>query len=317
MRIVVTGAAGFIGSHLCEQLANLGHQVIGIDSFNEDYPVSIKEQNVIHMMRLGVKLERLDLACDSLETALSNADMVYHLAAQSGLSSHVSPAMYRRNNPLATEALLKACSALSFPPFFVHISTSSVYGRCATGTETSVVNPISDYGSSKLAAEQIALEYSQKNKVIACAMRLFSVYGPRERPEKLFMKLMNHIVRDKEFPLFEGSLDHKRSFTYVDDIIAGLVAIIGRHEVCAGEIFNIGSDTDTTTRQGIAIVEKLLKRKARIRILPPRPGDQHYTCAQIGKANSILGYTPRTHLEDGLSKQVTWHRQSLRGSYKP
>ena len=160
------------------------------------------------MMRLGVKVERLNLVCDSLQAALSNADMVYHLAVQSGLYSQASPAKYQRNNPLATETLLKACSELSVPPFFVHISTSSVYGKSATGTETDVANPISDYGFSKLASEQIALSYSQKNQVLTCVMRLFSVYGPRERPEKLFMKLMNHIVRDKEFPLFEGNLNH-------------------------------------------------------------------------------------------------------------
>ena len=286
------------------------------DSFNENYPASIKEQNVIHMMRLGVKVERLDLVCDPLQAALSNADMVYHLAAQSGLSSQASPAKYQRNNPLATETLLKACSELSVPPFFVHISTSSVYGKSATGTETDVVNPISDYGFSKLAAEKIALSYSQKNQVLTCVMRLFSVYGPRERPEKLFMKLINHMLRDKEFPLFEGSLNHKRSFTYVDDIIAGLVAVIDRRKECIGEVFNIGSDTDTTTGQGIAIVEKLLNRKARIKTLPPRCGDQYHTHAQISKAKSILGYTPRTCLEDGLSKQVIWYKKSLRKQYK-
>ena len=314
MRMVVTGAAGFIGSHLCERLANLGHQVTGIDSFNENYPVYTKEQNVIHMIRMGVKVERLDLVCDPLQVALSNADMVYHLAAQSGLSSQASPAIYQRNNPLATETLLKACSALNVPPFFVHISTSSVYGKSATGTETAVANPISDYGFSKLASEQIALSYSQRNKVLTCVMRLFSVYGPRERPEKLFMKLMNHIARDKEFPLFDGSLDHKRSFTYVDDIIEGLLAVINRRKECTGEVFNIGSDTDTTTGQGIAIVEKLLNQKARIKTLPPRLGDQHHTRAQIGKAKSILGYTPRTCLEEGLSKQVAWHKRGLRGA---
>ena len=133
-------------------------------------------------------------------------------------------------------------------------------------------------------------------------MRLLSVYGPVEHPEKLFMKLMNHIVRDNEFPLFERSLDHKRSFTYVDDTIESLVAVIDRHKECTGEVFNTGLDTNTTTGQGIAIVEKLLSQKARIKILPPRRGDQHHIYAQIGEANSIWGYTPRICLEGGLSK---------------
>ena len=127
-------------------------------------------------------------------------------------------------------------------------------------------------------------------------MRLFSVHGPRERPEKLFMKLMNH----------------KRSFTYIDDIIAGLVAVVDHRKECIGEVFNIGSDTNTTTGEGIAIVEKLLNRKARIKTLPPRRGDQYHTYAQIGKAKFILGYTPRTCLENALSKQVTWYKKSLR-----
>ena len=153
MRVVVTGAAGFTGSHLCEKLANIGHQVTGIDSFNENYPAPIKERNVIQMVHLGVKVERLYLVYDPLQAVLSNADMVYHLAAQSGLSSQASPEVYQRNNPLATETLLKACSALKVPPFFVHILTSSVYGKSATETETAVAKPIYDYGFSKLASE--------------------------------------------------------------------------------------------------------------------------------------------------------------------
>ena len=144
-------------------------------------------------------------------------------------------------------------------------------------------------------------------------MRLFSIYKPRERPEKLFMNLMNNIVRDEEFSLSEGSLNHKRSFTYVDDIIAGLVAVIDRRKECIREVFNIGSDTNTTTGQGMAIVEKRLNRKARIKTLPPRRGDQHHTYAQISKAKSILGYTPKTCLEEGLSKQVAWHEKISRG----
>lgn len=309
MRIVVTGAAGFVGSHLCERLAPLGHEVVGVDSFNDHYPVRLKVRNAGELADAGIRVERLDLASDRLEEVVADAGVVFHLAAQPGISSRVRPEAYVRNNLVATSALLEACAARRPPPFLVNVSTSSVYGRRATAAETAVPEPISCYGVSKLAAEQLALAHWREGRLPVCSMRLFSVYGPRERPEKLYMKLITSILEGEEFPLYEGSQDHERAYTFVDDAVAGLVAVLNHQDRCAGEVFNIGSETGTSTRRGIGIVEEILGRKARLKVLPPRRGDQTRTRANIAKARTILGFVPATGLEEGLEAQVEWCRK--------
>ena len=311
MQIVVTGAAGFVGSHLCERLAALNYNVVGVDSFSDHYPVWMKERNARELADAGVRVERLDLACDKLEGALADAEIVFHLAAQPGIAARVPPDAYVRNNLVATRALLEACASCKRRPFLVNISTSSVYGRRATAEETAEPEPISYYGETKLAAEQLALTYWRERRLPVCSMRLFSVYGPRERPEKLYMKLTSSILQGEEFPLYDGSLHHKRAYTFVDDAVAGLLAVLDHRDRCVGEIFNIGSDIETTTRRGIEIVEEILSQKARLRILPPRPGDQTHTRANIDKAKTILGFAPNTGLEDGLNTQITWCKKLL------
>ena len=306
MRIVVTGAAGFVGSHLCERLAPLGHEVVGVDSFNDHYPVRLKVRNAGELADAGIRVERFDLASDRLEEVLADAELVFHLAAQPGISSRVPPDAYVRNNLVATSALLEACAARRPAPFLVNVSTSSVYGRRATAAETALPEPISCYGVTKLAAEQLALAHWREGSLPVCSMRLFSVYGPRERPEKLFMKLITSILEGEEFPLYEGSQDHERAYTFVDDAVAGLLAVLDRMDRCAGEVFNIGSETGTSTARGIEIVEKILGRKARLKVLPPRPGDQTHTRANIAKARGVLGFVSATGLEEGLETQVEW-----------
>lgn len=311
MQIVVTGAAGFVGSHLCERLAALNHNVVGVDSFSDQYPVWLKKRNAGELAAAGVRVERLDLACDPLAGTLAEADLVFHLAAQSGLAARTSLDAYIHNNLVATHALLEACASCKPPPFLVNISTSSVYGRHATAAETAVPAPISYYGVTKLAAEQLALAYWRERRLPACSMRLFSVYGPRERPEKLYAKLISSILQDREFPLYDGSQHHKRAYTFVQDAVAGLVAVLDHRERCIGEIFNIGSDIETTTSCGIEIVEKILGKPARLKILPPRPGDQTHTRANIDKARAVLGFVPRTALQDGLNTQIAWCKNLL------
>ena len=311
MQIVVTGAAGFVGSHLCERLASLKHDVVGVDAFSDHYPVWLKERNAHELADAGVRVERLDLACDKLEGAITDAELVFHLAAQPGLAARVSPDAYVRNNLVATRALLEACASCKRRPFLVNISTSSVYGRRAIAAETAVPAPISYYGATKLAAEQLALAYWRERRLPVCSMRLFSVYGPRERPEKLYMKLISSILQGEDFPLYDGSQHHKRAYTFVQDAVAGLLAVLDHRDRCTGEIFNIGSDIETTTRRGIEIVEKILGEKARLKVLPPRPGDQTHTRANIDKARATLGFAPNTALEDGLNTQITWCRKLL------
>lgn len=313
MDILVTGAAGFIGSHLSERLADLGHTVRGLDCLTDNYARQLKELNGEELAKKGVPLLRLDLAGDDLSAATRDIDVVYHLAAQPGLSATTLFQTYVRNNITATYRLLEAARRAPRLKGFVNICTSSVYGSDATGSETSEPKPTSHYGVTKLAAEQLVLSYARDLGFPACSLRIFSVYGPRERPEKLYPQLIRSILEDREFSLFEGSEHHLRSFTYVGDVVDGLVAVLGSLRECGGEILNIGSGTALTTGEGIRIVEEIIGRRAKIVRAPKRPGDQLKTHANIEKAQRVLGYNPTTSMREGLQNEVTWYRENVLG----
>jgi UDP-glucuronate 4-epimerase len=313
MKILVTGAAGFIGSHLAERLAALGHSVLGLDCLTDYYARALKELNAAELKKRGVALLPLDLAQDDLRTAVKDVEVVYHLAAQPGLSATTPFETYARNNITATYRLLEAVKGLSSLRGFVNISTSSVYGLDATGPETVEPKPTSHYGVTKLAAEQLVLAYARGQGLPACSLRIFSVYGPRERPEKLYSKLIHCMFQDKPFPLFEGSEHHLRSYTYVGDIVAGFIAVLYNLDRCATEIINLGSDTAISTGAGIQIVEDLIGKPAQILRLPPRAGDQLKTHANIAKARRLLGYAPGTTPREGLARQVEWYREHIWG----
>jgi len=309
MNILVTGAAGFIGSHLTERLVALGHSVRGLDCLTGYYARSLKDLNVQAITRAGASFLPLDLASDDLGAAVSDVDIVFHSAAQPGLSAACSFDTYARNNLTATYRLLEAASLAPSLRGFVNLSTSSVYGAYATGDETTEPKPSSYYGVTKLAAEQLALSYHRTRGLPACSLRLFSVYGPRERPEKLYSKLIRAIFEDREFPLYEGSEHHLRSYTYVGDIVDGFVAALDNLDRCIGEIFNLGTDSTITTGEGIAIVEEIIGKPARIVQAPKRAGDQIRTEANIEKARAHLGYDPATTPRDGLQAQVAWYKE--------
>jgi len=303
---IITGAAGFIGSHLAERFLSLGHDVAGVDCFTDYYSRKLKELNARDVQEKGGKILNLDLAKDDLSGALQNVDIVYHLAGQPGISDKVSFAEYVRNNILATHRLLEACRKINSLRGFIDISTSSVYGAHATDSEEAPPQPISHYGVTKLAAERLVLSYHWQNILPACSLRLFSVYGPRERPDKLYPKLVKSILEDKPFPLYEGSEHHLRSYTYVDDIMDGFVAVLNNLDKCLGEIFNIGTDKIMTTGRGIEIVEEIMNKKAILKTVPKRAGDQLKTHANIEKARRVLGYNPQVRPEDGLIREVEW-----------
>jgi len=311
VKVLVTGAAGFIGSHLAERLKALGHDVTGLDCLTNAYSSALKESNVEALVSRGIKVLRLDLANDDLKAAVDGAEVVYHLAAQPGLSATTSFETYERNNVLATHRLLEAVKGSRSLKGFLNISTSSVYGADATGNEESVPRPTSYYGVTKLAAEQLALAYQRSQGVPVASFRLFSVYGPRERPEKLYPTLIRAILEDKPFTLYEGSEHHIRSYTYVDDIVAGLMAPLKVLDRCVGEIFNLGTTASTTTGEGIRIVEELLGKKARVVRTPRRAGEQDRTHADIAKARRVLCYNPSTSLVDGLKRTVPWFREHM------
>lgn len=309
MKILVTGIAGFIGSHLAEQLADLGHEIVGIDCFTGYYSRELKLLNVKKIRKNDIPIYELDLAKDGLKSALQGVNFVYHLAAQPGISSTTPFEQYVKNNIIATRNLADLCKNLPSLTCFVNVSTSSVYGAHATDDEDAAPKPTSYYGVTKLCAEQLVLAYHRELGFPACSLRIFSVYGPRERPEKLFPKLILSILDNIPFSLYEGSETHSRSYTYVADIIKGLISVINHKDQAIGEVFNLGSPIEITTEEAIKIVEQIMGKEARKDIHPKRPGDQIRTWANISKARSLLGFEPKTQIEDGLKLEVDWFRE--------
>ncbi len=313
MRILVTGAAGFIGSHLAEKLVAAGHSVVGVDCFTDYYSIDLKELNARDIVESGVSLQRLDLAKDSLADLVNGVEVVYHVAAQPGISATTAFETYAKNNLFATQRLLEAVKGSPRFKCFINIATSSVYGAHATDSEETPPKPTSYYGVTKLAAEQLVLAYQRDQGLPACSLRLFSVYGERERPDKLFPLLIRGLLEDREVPLYEGCEEHLRSFTYVGDIVDGFTGVLGNLDRCIGEIFNIGTDTAATTGEGIRTVEEIVGKKVKVARKPPRPGDQLKTHANIGKARRVLGYNPTTTLREGLEREVAWFREKIVG----
>ncbi len=313
MKILVTGIAGFIGSHLAERLAQLGHDVVGIDNYNPYYDPALKRLNAEDVTAAGATIHNLDLAEDDLTPALDGVGIVYHLAGQPGISATTPFEDYVRNNLVATEMLLRSAESQSSLKLFANIATSSVYGKYATTPETEPPQPTSYYGVTKLAAEQLVMARQRETGLPATSLRLFSVIGPRERPEKLYPRLIKSILEGTAFPLYEGSETHRRSYTYVADIVDGLVAVLRNKDRTVGEIFNIGTDVEMTTGDGIRIVEEIMGKKADIKVVPKRPGDQLQTHANIEKAGRMLGYEPSTQLVEALEAEVNWYVNRVHG----
>ncbi len=315
MKILVTGAAGFIGSNLAETLADAGHEVLGIDCFSNYYSPILKEMNAKDIGAKGVKIVRKDLATNDLVSEVKGVQIVYHLAAQPGISNKVPYEQYVKNNETATFRLLEALRTSDTLECFVNIGTSSVYGKNATVPETTPAEPASYYGTTKLAAEQLALSYYRDFGFPACSLRLFSVYGERERPDKLYPRLIMSILEDKAFPLYEGSEQHLRSYTYIKDILDGFLLMPANINIVKGEIFNIGTDKAITTGEGIRIVEEIMGKKAIIDRKPRRAGEQDKTAAVIDKARKMLGYKPETSPREGLEKDVKWFKEKIYGKF--
>lgn len=285
MKILVTGIAGFIGSHMAEYLQNKGIQVEGIDNFNPYYSTNLKRINANELTNSGIKIWEGDLADEKLYKKLANDfQFIIHFAAQPGVAASSNFESYLQNNVVATQKLLEFAKQQPGLKQFVNIGTSSIYGKFATQSEDAAPAPTSHYGVTKLAAEQLVLAENRLGNLNACSLRLYSVYGPRERPDKLYTKLIAAGLQNEKFPLFEGSKLHKRSFTYVTDIVEGIYLNIKKYNQTNGEIINLGSPEQRTTEEGILCVEKLLKKHINISILPPRKADQQETVAKITKA---------------------------------
>lgn len=312
MNILVTGAAGFIGSHVAELLALNGHTITGADNLTDYYSKTLKLANVKALKNKHIDFIEIDLRdANAYKQLTGNFDYIFHFAAQPGLSATATFNDYLSNNIQATYELTRFAKTCNQLRLFVNISTSSVYGLNASKDETAVPEPASYYGVTKLAAEQLVLSESRNKKFNACSLRLYSVYGPRERPDKLYTKLIQSALLDEPFTLIEGSLQHKRSFTYVGDIADGVLKVIGREDAVNNEIFNIGTNVQHTTEEGIQAVEKLTGKKISFKMLPPRAGDQLSTKAVIDKAASVLQYQPKTSLTEGIQQQLNWFKENI------
>lgn len=309
MKILVTGAAGYIGSHVAERLKFLGNEVVGLDNFSDYYDVSLKQLNARELSAKGIEIEKIDLRfSEQLDTLPTNFDYIFHFAAQPGISASSSFEDYLENNVIGAKNLLDFAFKNKNLALFVNIGTSSIYGVNASFDESVPPTPVSHYGVTKLAAEQLVLESSRLGDIKACSLRLYSVYGPRERPEKLYSKLIANALHNVPFPLYEGSEKHLRSFTYVQDIVDGVVSVIGLEDVVNNEIINLGTEEENTTQHGIEIVEEILNKKINLQIVEARSGDQLRTKAVIDKAKRLLGYNPKTSLYEGLKAQVQWYQ---------
>ncbi|RIA10313.1 nucleoside-diphosphate-sugar epimerase [Flavobacteriaceae bacterium MAR_2010_72] len=312
MKILVTGAVGFIGSHTAERLKEKGHEVIGVDNFSPYYRLELKQLNANALRAKGIEVIKADLRADNLSTVLpDDVDYIFHFAAQPGISSTSTFEDYFSNNVFATKQLIDYALACKQLKLFVNIGTSSIYGLEATFPEDVAPEPASHYGVTKLAAEQLVLQKSRENLFKACSLRLYSVIGPRERPEKMYTKLIDLGLKGEAFPLFEGSDSHLRSFTYVGDIVDGVVSVIENEEKVNGEIINLGTEIEHTTQEGIEAVEQVIGKSIALHIIPKRPGDQLRTKANIDKARKLLNYNPKTTLLQAVKHQVEWFKANF------
>jgi UDP-glucuronate 4-epimerase len=296
-RYVVTGAAGFIGSHLAETLAARGHEVVGIDCFTDYYDPALKEQNA-----RALDIRRLDLAEDVLDFA--GFDGVFHLAGQPGVRSFgdVFP-LYVRQNVLATQRVLESASAAGTRVVFA--SSSSVYGeaeRYPTPEETPP-RPLSPYGITKLACEHLARAYGRSFGLDAVVLRYFNAYGPRQRPDMAFPRVVGALAGGRPFTLF-GDGEQSRSFTYVRDVVAA--SILAMEQAAVGSVYNVGGGEEATMNETIALLERISGRRLEVERTDAVAGDQRRTKADTTRIRDDLGWQPRTSLEDGLRAQWDW-----------
>ena len=307
MNCLVTGAAGFIGSHLCERLLADGHTVTGVDCFTDYYPRPIKEQNLASFRdNPAFTFVDADLSTDPLAAAVEGVEYVFHLAAMAGLTrSWTDFDTYNRHNLTATHRLLEAVKGQPKLKKLVYASTSSVYGKYASGDESLPTRPGSPYGITKLASEQLCRVYQDEFGVPVNVLRYFSVYGPRQRPEMGYVLFINAVLHGRPITLTGDGLQ-VRGNTYIDDCVDATVRTA--FDAMPGETFNLGGGELTTVIDVIRRIERLVGKSAIIERHPPRKGDQLATGADVGKLARHIGWTPTTTLDAGLTHQIEWQR---------
>lgn len=307
MKILVTGGAGFIGSHLAESLSKQNHQVTVVDSISDFlYPAVDKLENIKAFNPKQIVFKKLDLEFDDLNELVTGQDVIINLAAIPGLVkswSHIDA--YMSANVLALGRLLEACKNSEIKRF-IQISTSSVYGKNANGNEDATKEPFSPYGVSKLAAENLARAYEANFNLPIVILRYFSVYGPRQRPDMAYQKFIKSINNEQPFKVF-GSGKQLRSNTYVDDVVDGTILATNLDLDINGQVFNIAGQESIELLDAISTIERIIGKKAKYSFEEKRDGDQYVTQGDFSAASLSLRYQPKTLFEVGISRQIEWN----------
>jgi UDP-glucose 4-epimerase len=317
MRCVITGAAGFIGSSLADELLARGHEVVGIDCFVDYYPRALKERNLERARSSDrFRFIEADLVDLPLEETLEGADWIFHQAAQAGVRASWggSFSVYTHNNILATQRLLEAARSERVRTSlkkFIYASSSSVYGTAESfpTSETMLPRPISPYGVSKLAAEHLAVLYSQEFQVPTTSLRYFTVYGPRQRPDMAFHRFIKAALQGEEMRVF-GDGEQSRDFTFISDIVQANIQ--AAEKAPSGSVYNLGGGSRITVNGVLALIEDVTGRKLNVRYLPREAGDAQHTGADTTKARSEIGFQPQVNLRAGLQAEAQWLEELLR-----
>jgi UDP-glucuronate 4-epimerase len=315
--VLVTGGAGFIGSHLVDRLLQDDQRVTVVDDFNDFYDPAIKRGNLDrHRANKNFTLIEADVtdarAIDELFSR-KRFDCVVHLAARAGIRPSVAdPLAYAQTNIRGTYILLEAARRREVQKF-VFGSSSSVYGLASKvpfSEDTPLSDPISPYAATKISAEAACRVYSHLYGMGVVCVRLFTVYGPRQRPDLAIHKFARMISKGKPVPLF-GDGSTRRDYTYVDDIVSGIVAAMAFNET-AFEVINLGESQTIELRRVVELLEQALGRRALIEHHPEQPGDMPVTFADISKARALLGYSPQTGIEAGIQRFIEWFNEQQR-----
>jgi nucleoside-diphosphate-sugar epimerase len=307
MKALVTGAAGFIGSHLTAALLDKGASVVGLDCFTDYYARAIKETNLEeNRRREGFRFVEASVQDADLPALLDGVTHVFHLAAQAGVRKSWGKdfQVYTTNNVEATQILLEACVGRPIERF-VHASSSSVYGDRAPipMREDALPQPVSPYGVTKMAAEQLGYLYHVNYLVPTAAMRYFTVYGPRQRPDMAFHRFLRAVLKDEPITLY-GDGEQTRDFTFVSDAVAATIAAAERG--VPGTSYNIGGGSRVSMNDVVRIVERITGRPLRITREGAQKGDMRDTYADTSLARKDLGFAPRVTLEEGIEAEYRW-----------
>ncbi|MER3491590.1 MAG: UDP-glucose 4-epimerase [Mastigocladus sp. ERB_26_2] len=306
---IVTGAAGFIGSHLVEALLKQGEEVIAIDEFNDYYDPTIKRKNIAHLQNYPTfTLVEGNIQFLDWQTLLKNVDVIYHQAAQAGVRASWGQGFraYTERNINSTQVLLEAAKDTPSLKRLVFASTSSVYGDAETlpTHEEICPKPVSPYGITKLAAERLCGLYHKNFGVPFVSLRYFTVYGPRQRPDMAFHKFFKAVLTDEAIPIY-GDGQQTRDFTFVSDAVAANLAAATVPEA-VGEIFNIGGGSRVVLTEVLQTMEEIVGHPIKKNYIEKAMGDARHTAADVSKARKILGYQPQVSLYDGLRQEWQW-----------